>query len=138
RGWREPNQPLARVRRRFLMRDNPATTPSCPPVPLPMPLAPSHEQEVRRFWAALLGVDEPWLDTDQVVLVPQSFDDEQATIYLFQRGAGVIVSVVAKAPAQALNLAEAALRGRPPAEVLERDLWIEAFTFRCERVNGPS
>jgi GNAT superfamily N-acetyltransferase len=103
-----------------------------------MPLASSHEQEVRRFWAALLGVDEQWLDTDQVVLVPQFFDDEQPTIYLFQRGSGVIVSVVAKAPAQALNLAEAALRGRPPAEVFERDLWIEAFTFRCERVTGPS
>lgn len=101
-------------------------------------LAASNEQEIRKFWAAFLGVDEAHLDTRQVVLAPQFFDDEQATIYLLQRGAGVVCSVVAKHPAQALNLAAAAIGERPPAEVFDRDLWYEAFTFRAERIAGPT
>lgn len=106
-------------------------------------LADSSIQSIRQFWGAFLGVDDHHLDTQQVVLVPQFFEDDQDTVYVFRRlvddpHRGVVVSVVADKPAETLNLAAAAIGDLGPGGVFTRDLWGEAFCGRIDRLAGPT
>lgn len=98
----------------------------------------SHLSCAAQYWAAFLGCDESHLESPDVVLVPQFIENDYEGCYLFRRGEGVIVSVIARAPASLFQRVEREVVGRPAEAIFARGFWEERFAGEYKRLMGPA